>query len=98
MFNSRNLFFVGIVVASSLPGADKKIEPARAANDQIDIRGTAIVGREAAKAALGMDPGADIIVVDIEVRPKTDAGVKISRDDFVLIARDDGQRSPALHP
>jgi len=98
MFLSRNILVVGILAAASLSGADKKIEPARAADDQIDLRATAILGREAVKAALGIDPQADIIVVDIEVRPKTDAGVKISRDDFVLIARNDGQRTPALHP
>lgn len=86
------------IISLAVLAADKKLEPARAADDQIDIRGTVITNREAVKGALGVDPGTDMILVDIEVRPKTDAGVKISRDDFVLIARNDGQRSPALHP
>ena len=86
------------IIGLGLCAADKKLEPARAADDQIDLRGTLITNREAVKEALGIDPGTDLILIDIEVRPKIDNGVRISRDDFILIARNDGQRSPALHP
>lgn len=96
----RCIHYCGAIAIAtlSLCAADKKLEPARAADDQIDLRGTIITNREAIKEALGIDPGTDLILIDIEVRPKTDSGVRISRDDFVLLARNDGQRSPALHP
>jgi len=95
---SGRAFFITIAAACCLVAADKKLEPARASDDQIDIRGTVVNTKEAVTSLLGVDPGTDLIVVDLEVRPKIDAGVTISRDDFVLISRKDGQRSPALHP
>jgi len=98
MFRRIALVLTAIAGVLSLLAADKKVEPARASNDRIDIRGTAITGREAVTAALGIDPGTDMIVVQIEVRPRIDEGVNLTRDDFILISRKDGQRSPAMHP
>lgn len=82
-----------------LAAADnKKIEPVKAGNENVEIRGSAVLGKEAVQQALGLDPGTEIVIIDIEVRPRTEAPVTISRDDFILISRKDGQRSPALHP
>lgn len=95
---SGRALFMTFAAACCLLAADKKVEPARAADDRIDLRGTVANTRELVTSLLGVDPGADVIVVDLEVRPKIDAGITISRDDFILISRKDGQRSPALHP
>lgn len=88
----------GLLIALALSGADKKVEAVKAGTEALEVRGFAVVGKEAVRAALGLDPGAEIIAIEVEVRPRGDDGVTVTRDDFVLISRRDGQRSPALHP
>lgn len=88
-----------LLTAMAAAGADKKvIAPARAGNDEVDITGTAILTREDATTALGMDPGMDLIMVDIRVKPKSEAKIRLSRDDFTMISRRDGQKTQAMHP
>src|SRR4051794_40467878 len=78
--------------------ADKKIGPAKAGNDALDITGLAILGKEAVTHELGTDPGMDIVLVQVRIKPKAENGITISRDDFTLISRKDGQKSLAMHP
>jgi hypothetical protein len=87
-----------MVFVSAAAAADKKVAPAKAGNDSVDLTATVASGKDAAGKILGLDPGMDLIVVQITVVPKDDAKVKISRDDFTLISRRDGQRSQAMHP
>lgn len=88
-----------LLFAMVLAGADKKVvPPARAGNDDVDISGTAILTREDATRALGVDPGMDLVLVDIHVQPKSDAKITLSRDDFTMISRRDGQKTQAMHP
>lgn len=84
--------------ALALSGADKKVEAVKAGNEAVEARGFAVLGKEAVQAALGVDPGAEVIAIEVEIRPRTEDGVVITRDDFILISRKDGQRSPAMHP
>ena len=79
-------------------GADRKIEPVKVRNDAAEVTGSVILGTEAVKAALGVDPAADLVIVQLKVRPIADSGFNINRDDFILISRSDGQKCPALHP
>lgn len=78
--------------------ADKKIAPARAGNDDVELSAMAIVGRQQASETLGVDPAMEMIAVEMTVTPKGDKPLAISRDDFTLISRRDGQRSQAMHP
>jgi hypothetical protein len=87
------VFLVPFAVA-----ADKKTGPAKAGNDAVDIVATVASGKEAAAKLLGIDPGMELIVVDVKLAPKTDEKMRVSRDDFTLISRRDGQRSQAMHP
>jgi hypothetical protein len=87
-----------LVCAAALSAADKKVAPARAGNDDVDITGSAIISREDVKQALGVDPGMNLVVVDLQIKPKSDAKVTLSRDDFIMISRRDGQRTQAMHP
>ncbi|MDZ4802226.1 MAG: hypothetical protein SGI92_29050 [Bryobacteraceae bacterium] len=96
---SLRLLLTGVsLFALALTGAEEKNEPVKAGNEAVEARGFAVLGKEAVVAALGIDPGAEVIVIEIEVRPRTDDGVMVSRDDFILISRKDGQRSPGMHP
>ena len=85
-------------LALTLCAADKKIEPVKAGNDNIDLSGLAFIGRADVTKVLGVDPGVDLIVVDMKLMPKNDGKLAVSRDDFTLISRKDGQRSQAMHP
>ncbi|MBC7924439.1 MAG: hypothetical protein H7039_02175 [Bryobacteraceae bacterium] len=87
-----------VIASAACAAADSKADPVKTGNDVVEVKASALVGRESVKAMLGTDPGVEIIALQIEVRPKTDDGVKISRDDFILISRRDGQRSSAMHP
>jgi hypothetical protein len=89
-----SVFFLAIALA----GADKKIEPATAGNDNLELKGLALIGRSEVAKVLGVDPGVEIIAVDLRMIPKTEGKLTISRDDFTLISRRDGQRSQAMHP
>ena len=84
--------------AIAFSATDKKVAPVRAGNDEVDITGKAILTREDATQALGMDPGMDIVMVEIRVKPKSDAKIALSRDDFTMISRRDGQKTQAMHP
>lgn len=78
--------------------ADKKQGPVKTGDDAVELTGSIASGKDAAAKLLGMDPGMDLIVVDLTLVPKNDGKIKIDRDNFVLISRRDGQRSQALHP
>ncbi|HYO83967.1 MAG TPA: hypothetical protein VES20_21365 [Bryobacteraceae bacterium] len=95
----RLLCYLLFVLSVSTFAADKPVPPAQAGNDAIDLKGSVASGREAAGLLLGIDPGHDMIVVSVEAITKEDGTkVVISRDDFTLLSRRDGQRSQALHP
>lgn len=89
---------VAFFLALPLAAADKKIEPAKAGNDNIDLSALALVNRADVTKALGIDPGVDLIVIDMRLMPKNETKLAVSRDDFTLISRKDGQRSQGMHP
>ena len=81
-----------------LLAGEKKPLPNQAGNDDMDIAGTVILERQEVEQALGADLGPRYVVVKIKVTPKADAGLRVSPDDFTLLSRKDGERSPALEP
>jgi hypothetical protein len=84
---------VGCVLA-----ADIKPLPNQAGNDNIELVGTLILDRQDIQQALGGDLGAGYIVVRIKCTPKNEESLRIGLDDFTLLSRKDGERSPALSP
>lgn len=94
----KSPLFLAALTLASVAGAEKKIVPAKAGNDTVDVIGTALITRDQVKSELGVDPGMDVVAVKVTVKPKGESGVAISRDDFTLIARNDGQKSQAMHP
>ena len=85
-------------LALTVAAADKKIEPAKAGNDNLELTGLAAVGRAEVTKILGVDPGVEMIAIDVRLMPKSETKLPISRDDFTLISRKDGQRSQGMHP
>jgi hypothetical protein len=78
--------------------ADKKGLPNQAGNDDIELAGTIILDRPEIQTLLGADLGAGYAVVQIKVTPKAERPIQISADDFSLLSRKDGEKSPALSP
>ena len=94
----RNLL-LALTFASLVVAADKPAAPVEGGNDTVDLTAFARVDRPAVTAALGgRDPGFNLIIVDVTVRPKLDNEVAVWHDDFTLISRRDGQRSQPLAP
>ncbi|HEY1755573.1 MAG TPA: hypothetical protein VGG72_09275 [Bryobacteraceae bacterium] len=85
-------------VSSALAG-DLKALPNQAGNNDIDLQGTVLIVRNDIKLALdGPDLPPEYIAVRMKVTPKSGAPLRISPDDFTLLSRKNGERSPALSP
>lgn len=93
---ARLALVLGLAVAAC--AADKKGLPNQAGNDDIDLNGTVLIDRQEIQSALGADLGMGYAVVRIKAIPKADKPIRIGPDDFTLISRKDGERSPALSP
>jgi len=79
--------------------ADPKPLPNQAGNDDIDLSGTVLIVRNDIQLALdGPDLPPGYIAVRMKVTPKPDKPLRISPDDFTLLSRKNGERSPALSP
>jgi hypothetical protein len=97
MRHSLAVLFV-ITLAFSALAADKRPSPVQDSNDILYLTASAYADRQRVTEALGRDPGLDMIVVDVEIRPKGENELQIWRDDFTLISRKDGQKSQPLAP
>jgi len=86
------------IVVFALVGADLKSLPNQAGNGNIDLNGHVIMDPKEIQQLLGAPMEAGYVVVQIKVSPRTPDAIRISADDFTLISRKDGERSPALVP
>jgi hypothetical protein len=93
------IFVLASVLAAGVAwGGEKKPLPNQAGNDDIDLAGTLLLDHDDCTKALGADLGPHYVIVKIRIIPKIDVPVHVSADDFTLISRKDGERSPALSP
>ena len=83
---------------ATLAFAENKPLPNQAGNDDVDLAGTVVIERPQIQQELGMDMGAGYMLVQIKVTPKGDAALRVGPDDFTLLSRKNGDRSPALDP
>jgi hypothetical protein len=95
----RALLLVLICATGTAFAAKKVISPVtNASNEQVDIVATIIMDPDEVKQKLGADPGKGIVILAVKMIPKTDQGVQVSPDDFILLAHDDGERSKPFAP
>lgn len=92
------LFITSLIFSLVAVAADIKSLPNQAGNGNVDLAGTAILDSKEIEQVVGapMEPG--YIVVRIKVSPRTLDALRISADDFTLVSRKDGEKSPALVP
>ena len=86
------------VLVTAAYGGEKKPLPNQAGNDDVELAGTIILERAEVREALGADLGPGYVTVRMKVTPKTDMALRVSPDDFTLLSRKNGERSPALLP
>jgi hypothetical protein len=67
-------------------------------NETVEVTATPYIGRQATTAVLGVDPGLEMVAIEIKARPRGEETITLSRDDFTLISRKDGQKTQAMHP
>lgn len=94
-------FLTVLVVAAIFPplnAAEKKLPIEETSNELIDLSANALIDKDQIQQALGADPGPDIVVVRVTVRPVSDKPVQLSLDDFYLFSTKDGQRSEPYAP
>ncbi len=91
-------YVLALVIAAALASAETKPLPNQAGNDDLDLAGTVLIDRPAIQDAVGADLGPGYIVVRISATPKSNKPLRLSPDDFLLLSRKDGDRSPALDP
>ena len=83
----------------SLFASKKVVSPSTSAsNDQVDIIATIWLTEDEVTQKLGEDPGEGVVLLDVRVVPKTDKPIRMSPDDFILLAHDDGERSQPFDP
>lgn len=90
------VLFAGIF--PPLGAADKKLPIEETSNELIDLSANAFTDKDQIQQALGADPGPDIVVVRVTVRPVSDKPIQLSLDDFYLFSTKDGQRSEPYAP
>jgi hypothetical protein len=88
------------VSAASVSASKKVVSPSTSAsNEQVDIVATiSLTEDEVTQKLGGEDAGPGIVLLDVRVTPKTDKPIRITPDDFTLLAHDDGQRSQPFDP
>jgi hypothetical protein len=87
-----------LCVAAAAFAADKKPTQVEASGDDLTISALPILDRADIQQALGADLGEGFIVVRLKASPKGEKTIRLSPDDFILLSRKDGERSPALAP
>lgn len=86
------------LVAVTLHAADKKPIVTHGANRDVEMNATAYLDKAEIKRILGADLPAGIVLVEVELRPRSGKQLKLAADDFLLRAYNDGQKSGPYAP
>jgi hypothetical protein len=99
-----SFLFCGWLCVGTAFAGDPKPLPNQASNDSLDLHGAVLMTPSEIRDALGgndlagpnVDP--NVIVVQLKVTPKSATPPRVGPDDFTLLSRKNGERSPALAP
>jgi hypothetical protein len=92
------LALVAIPLLADKKPEEPKVSSGRGASDRAEILATVHANPEAVKRVLGSDMKGYIMVVELEMKPRTEEGFRLDRDDFQLLTTDDGQKSKPYSP
>jgi hypothetical protein len=97
----RQKTLVRCIAAFALAGlnaAADETTPNQAANSHLVLTATVLTERKDMREVLGLDPGDNFIVVKVRAAPNVIEPMRLSSDDFTLISRKNGERSPSMRP
>lgn len=92
------LLILSIVLSCAAFAADIKSLPNQAGNGDIDVVGHVFLESTEIQQVLGVPLEPGYVVVRVKVTPRMLQAIRISSDDFTLVSRKNGERSPALAP
>jgi hypothetical protein len=89
---------VTVLVALLSPAAEKAPPAGKVSNSVIEVVATLYNGKDAVREVLGSEVKAEIVVVEVEVIPKSRRAMMVDPDDFFLRSDKDGERSQPFAP
>lgn len=87
-----------VLLAPAFAGDKKKPGPVTVNNDNVEIVATVLTDKAEIQQALGAEPPADIVVVQVKMTPKEQKPLAVTGDDFQLLSHKDGQKSQPFSP
>jgi hypothetical protein len=87
------------LASTPLFAAKKVVSPTTTgANEQVDLEATITLAPDEVAQKLGANPGQGVVLLRVRVTPKVDTPISVNRDDFILLAHDDGERARPFSP
>lgn len=91
--------YVLLTLALAAAAAQTPPPSGAASGAKLALEAKLYLTREQATQALGIDPGPDVVIVEVKVTPKTEDGkLYLDHDEFLLRSDRDGQRARPLTP
>lgn len=88
-----------LMVLAAMAWSQTAIPAGSAADKKMEMEARLFMTREEATQALGVDPGPNLMVIEVKVTPKTEDGkMYLDLDEFLLRSDRDGQRARPLMP
>lgn len=94
----RSILIAGLVAFPLLAADVKAPVTVEQSDELVRIVGTLYLDPEAVTKILGIDPGFQMVVVQVKFAPRGENKVQLWLDDFTLLSHKDGQRSLPLTP
>lgn len=90
--------FVLALVAFAAKNEEPRVATAKGATDRVEMIATVHANKAAVKQVLGDDINGYVYVVEVLLKPRTEEGFKVDRDDFQLLTTNDGQKTRPFAP
>lgn len=90
--------FALILVLVPLAGAQTPLPAGSAEDGRARMEAKLLLTREAMKAALGADPGENVVIVEVKYTPRKEGKYYLDHDEFLLRTDNDGQRARPMYP
>jgi hypothetical protein len=94
----KSTYLACLLAVPVMFAADKKGGPAEASNDDLAFTATVLMEKSEIQQALGADLPEGLLLVRLKATPRGSKPLHVSPDDYTLLSRKDGERSPALAP
>ncbi|HNY40987.1 MAG TPA: hypothetical protein PKJ41_11350 [Bryobacteraceae bacterium] len=87
-----------VLVLAPILGAQTMLPAGTAEDGRARIEAKLLLTRDAMKAALGADPGENVVIVEVKYTPVKTGKYYLDHDEFLLRTDNDGQRAKPMFP